>query len=211
MKTLIFGDVHGNLPAFELMLKHAGTVDKYISLGDIVNYLPWSNECVDLLISLKNCVKLIGNHDECFISGTYSGENQLVKCFFDFCIPHFARRHDLEKFENQHVFLDVTYTHTLEDRYIYPDTSLDLDGNYVIGHSHHQFRRESNTFFLINAGSVGQNRKFINVIDYLIHDSSTNTYEMRHFVYDIEIITSTMKALHYPGECIDYYASKARA
>jgi hypothetical protein len=47
MRILIYSDVHNNLPAFEQMLKEVVHCEAYISLGDLVNYGPWSNECVD--------------------------------------------------------------------------------------------------------------------------------------------------------------------
>ena len=69
MRTAIYSDIHGNLPALELAIKDSVAVDGYIILGDVVNYGPWSNECVELIESLKNCTKLVGNHEVYFIEG----------------------------------------------------------------------------------------------------------------------------------------------
>ena len=82
MKVLVYSDVHGNLPAFETMLKHAGECDQYICLGDLVNYGPWSNECVDLALSLPSSIILMGNHEEAYLQGRYPGTNPLVQQFF---------------------------------------------------------------------------------------------------------------------------------
>ena len=81
MKILIYSDVHGNLPAFEKMLKEEGSCDGYICLGDLVNYAPWSNECVDLAISLPNSILIMGNHEKAFINEFYPGTNPLVQDF----------------------------------------------------------------------------------------------------------------------------------
>ena len=96
MKTLIYSDVHGNLPAFEAVLKDAGRCDQYICLGDLVNYGPWSNECVELALSLPNSVFLMGNHEEAFIQGSYPGNNPLVKSFFEKCHLGFNRINEIK-------------------------------------------------------------------------------------------------------------------
>jgi len=53
VKVLVISDVHGNLPALERVLDNNNDVDLVISLGDVVNYGPWSNECVQLLQAHK--------------------------------------------------------------------------------------------------------------------------------------------------------------
>jgi len=68
----IFSDIHSNLHALEAVLKYfkkAG-VERYIFCGDIVGYGPKPNECIDLLLDLKNlqCVK--GNHDAAVLGET---------------------------------------------------------------------------------------------------------------------------------------------
>ena len=88
MKILIYSDVHGNLPAFEKMIKAEKDCEQYICLGDLVNYAPWSNACVDLALSLPNAVLIMGNHEEAFLNRKYNGSNELVKLFkLISCIP----------------------------------------------------------------------------------------------------------------------------
>src|SRR5258708_20926134 len=92
-KVLIFSDVHGNLPAFELMLEKEKGVDLYISLGDVVNYGPWSNECVELLESLKPVVKLLGNHDRYFLDGEIKEQtSEVCSLSFKHTFPPFNYR-----------------------------------------------------------------------------------------------------------------------
>ena len=53
MKIGIFSDIHGNLIALEKVLKDEKDLEEYIILGDVVNYGPWSNECVQILETLN--------------------------------------------------------------------------------------------------------------------------------------------------------------
>ncbi len=210
MRVAIFSDIHGNLPAFEIMLKDAGKVDLYVSLGDVVDFGPWSNECVDLLESLDNCIKILGNHEEFFISGKYEGEKQIVKSFFDFCILDFTNFVPLKSYIKSYILGKYTFSHTLDDLYIYPDSKINLSKNYIIGHSHYQFIIKSNGFALINPGSVGQNREFIDVINYLILDVEKDEIENKKIPYNVDLVIDQMKKMKYPKECIEYYNKKKR-
>jgi predicted phosphodiesterase len=82
MNILIFSDIYGNLPAFEKLLKVESGVDGYINLGDVVNYAPWSNECVEIIAGLKNCYNIKGNHEDYFITNKCDVVNPLVLDFF---------------------------------------------------------------------------------------------------------------------------------
>lgn len=210
MKIAIFSDIHGNLPAFETMLKNAGRVDQYISLGDIVNYGPWNNECVRLLMSLKNCIKLKGNADKYFILNKHTGSSKIAKAFFKICIKNFSEVESLKTFKKEYVLDDFTLSHTIDNQYIYPDSKISLSKNWIVGHSHYQFQLKSNGFALYNPGSVGQNRKYINVIDYLIYDSEKKKFEMRNIPYNVDAVIKKMKARKYPDICVKYYEDKKR-
>ena len=210
MKVAIFSDIHGNLPAFEIMLKDAGKVDLYVSLGDVVDFGPWSNECVDLLEGLDNCIKILGNHEEFFLSGKYEGSKQIVKSFFDFCIKDFTNFAPLKSYIKSYTLGKYTLSHTLDDLYIYPDSKINFSKNYIIGHSHYQFRIKSNDFTLISPGSVGQNREFINVINYLIFDVEKDRIENKKVPYNVDSVINEMKKKKYPKECIEYYDKKKR-
>ena len=84
MKLAVISDIHGNLPAFKKALgiiSNLKKVDQYIFLGDIVGYGPWSNECVEIVKSIKNCIKIRGNHEEYFIKGECDKKNLLAQSF----------------------------------------------------------------------------------------------------------------------------------
>lgn len=62
MRYLLVSDIHGNLPAFEAVLKDAPRGLPVWCLGDLVGYGPNPNECIELLQSLDHeCI--VGNHD----------------------------------------------------------------------------------------------------------------------------------------------------
>jgi len=66
MRTLVAGDIHGNLPALEQALERAHFdpgADRLISLGDVYNGHPYSAECVELLMGVEDLVWCLGNHD----------------------------------------------------------------------------------------------------------------------------------------------------
>ena len=208
MKVLIYSDVHGNLPAFEKMLKEEESCDGYICLGDLVNYGPWSNECVDLAVSLPNSILIMGNHEEAFINGFYPGTNPLVKDFFKMTFSNFKRKEIITSFVAESKLDAFICTHTINNSYIFPDTEVILDNNYIIGHSHHQFQYNNNNFTLYNSGSVGQNRKYINEINYLMYDSDSKSIAMKSIIYNIDIVVNEMIQLSYPKDCINYYRNK---
>jgi diadenosine tetraphosphatase ApaH/serine/threonine PP2A family protein phosphatase len=60
----IVSDIHANLPAFEAVMQHIGTlgIERVICLGDLVGYGPKPGQCLDLAI--RRCdVVVTGNHE----------------------------------------------------------------------------------------------------------------------------------------------------
>ena len=69
MRILIIGDIHGNLISLEKLLKiEESNYDLLVCHGDIVNYGPWSNECVELLRLKQNSI-ILNNNFDCPIGG----------------------------------------------------------------------------------------------------------------------------------------------
>lgn len=214
MRVLIFGDIHGNLVALEKVLQQAGPeVDMIVSHGDVVNYGPWSNECVQLLQSIQ-CTCLLGNHESYFIEGIYPGENKIAQAFFNHCYASFNQQELISTYGESVKVGDFEIRHTVNNQYVFPDTDLNelkLQKNYIIGHSHHQFSAENILGKkLINTGSVGQNRKYINVVNYVIYNTYTKDIKLEAIVYDINPVINKMKSEGYPKICLDYYLEKKR-
>ena len=210
MKIAFFSDIHGNLPALETAIKEAGNLDGYIVLGDVVNYGPWSNECVKMIETLPNCTKIRGNHEVYFIEGKCDCDNYLANEFFNHCYGNFGEFSLIETYKVESQFENYICTHTIEDEYIFNDTEISLDKNYIIGHSHRQYKIENNGYSLLNPGSVGQNRQYINEINFMIYNTKSDEVDFHSVLYDIDIVINQMKKMDYPQVCIDYYKNKPR-
>ena len=61
-RIFVFGDVHGNRPAFEAVLAQADGCEAFWCVGDTVGYGPFPNECVRKVEEL-GAVSVAGNHD----------------------------------------------------------------------------------------------------------------------------------------------------
>ncbi len=214
MKIVVFGDLHGNLPALEkLLLLEKNNYDLIVCHGDVVNYAPWSNECVQLLDNLNNAILLKGNHEDNYLKKVYSGSNKVAQTFFKACFSDFNEFLKIEKYNEEFKVGNFIIRHTLSDKYIYPDTNLscfNIENNYIIGHSHYAFDRTINNFNIINTGSLGQNREYINVSDYVVYDTKSNTVELKSFKNDIDLVINEMQDRKYPDLCLEYYKNKKR-
>lgn len=210
MNALIFGDIHGNLPALEKLLDNEGVdFDMIICHGDVVNYGPWSNETVQLLDQLENLTVLKGNHEEFFLRGNYEGSHPVANKFFEFCYPSFNSHSIIENYSNEVKVGNYIVKHTIKDKYIFEDTAIkSLDANYIIGHSHYQFSRKISQYSLINTGSVGQNRQYINLISYLTYNLDSGEVLLKNIKYDHKYLIREMKSRGYPKDCVAYYQNK---
>ena len=67
MKRFCIGDIHGRLDALNSVLKQAKfdfKKDKLIVLGDVCDGGEQTKECIDILLKVKHCIFILGNHDE---------------------------------------------------------------------------------------------------------------------------------------------------
>lgn len=208
MKVLVISDVHGNLPAIEFVLDKEKDFDLLISLGDVVNYGPWSNECVALLETLKNKILLKGNHEDAFITGNYPGNHPIAKAFYEFCYPKFTEKITIENYMDNYQFKGFNFCHTINNNYVFEDTDISVDKNYFIGHSHRIFKRAIDGFTVVNTGSVGQNRVNINEVNYALFYPDENKIELKIPFFSSEKLINQMKIDKYPLICMDYILSK---
>ena len=216
MIITVFGDVHGNLIALEKLFKiEKCQTDLFVCHGDVVNYGPWSNDCVAFLDYQKCCKLLKGNHEKYFINAHYDGTNIIARSFFDFCFDKFKNDNSkiIAKYEDSFEIANFKIEHTIFDNYIFADSDIsgnEIFKNFIIGHSHQQYERELSSFKIFNTGSLGQNRSFINVCNYLKVDTETNLVTLKKFTHDIDLVIKQMKTDKYPVICTDYYLSKNR-
>lgn len=211
MRILILGDIHANLPAFEFVLESEKNIDRKIILGDLINYGPWNNECAELARTLQNCTYILGNHEKYFINkNTREIKNILVKKFYQHCVKDFKYIDFLKKFKIKAKIDNYIYKHTIFNKYIFPETKVKILNNYVIGHSQIQFKKKIGNKFIINPGSVGQNRKNLNIIEYAIYDTEKKFFIMKKKFFENKFIINEMKKKKFPTECIDYYRKKIK-
>jgi predicted phosphodiesterase len=208
----IFSDVHGNLPALERFVEATrSTADAYLCLGDVVNYGPWNDECLEIVRSLPGIVYLQGNHERLFLEiDDPKTEKPLVRDFYSHSRRFFSRKELLGDLAATCDLGDYRCTHTIDGRYVYADTRIEISRNYIIGHSHHQFEILRGGRRLVNSGSVGQNRSCIDVISYLLFDSTTGKPTLCEEPSPIDQFVRELVARQYPKHCVDYYLSKRR-
>lgn len=63
MRILIISDVHANITALEAVLGAAAPFDSVWCLGDIIDYGPDPNECVERIRDLPQLTCIFGNHE----------------------------------------------------------------------------------------------------------------------------------------------------
>ena len=156
-------------------------------------------------------ILLEGNHERIFLGlDPLSHEIPLVQQFTNHVLPDFNRREQITGLLQDYRLGDYICTHTIDNQRVYRDTQIEVTENYIIGHTHHQFRIERSGKTIVNVGSVGQNRAFIDVLNYVLFDARTQQIELCEQVYDFDRFLNEMIARRYPQPCIDYYASKKR-
>ncbi|MBR3669980.1 MAG: metallophosphoesterase family protein, partial [Fibrobacter sp.] len=68
MRLALLSDIHANVTALNAVLEEVGRrhVDKFVLLGDLVNYGMRPNEIVDMIRSMddKFVAKIWGNHEK---------------------------------------------------------------------------------------------------------------------------------------------------
>jgi len=212
MRVAVFSDVHANLIALEQFVRSTkDVVDEYLCLGDVVNYGPWNDECIDVVMNLPGITILEGNHERLFLgTDDVTREIPLVQDFFHHSNTFFSNRDLISDLPKQCQLGQFECIHSLGDYSIYPNTSIDITCNHMIGHSHHQFKSEHSGYMLVNPGSIGQNRKWIDMLDYLVIDLESQEIQMQSKPYDFNLFLSELYQRHYPKNCIAYYANKPR-
>lgn len=181
-------------------------------LGDVVDFGPWNDECLEIVCSLPGILYLEGNHERLFLGKiSIEAEKALVRGFYNASIRNFTRFDLIRDLAESQQLDSFTCSHTIgKTQYIYPDTEIEIERDYIIGHSHHQFRISRSGKEIINCGSIGQNRKWIDAINYALWDSSNYEIILCEQFYPFDMLIEEMRHQGYPKNCIDYYKNKPR-
>ncbi len=209
MKVAIISDIHGNLPALEAVVLKIRDVDAVMCLGDVVNYGPWSDACLELLQTLPGLTLLEGNHEALFLGKEpLEHELPLVQQFYHASFARFTRRDLIENLPLKAALDGYFCAHTLHGQKIYQDTDVVPPGDCFIGHTHHAFHVERHGSQVVNPGSVGQNRKRLDMACYALFDTATRKVDLGQVAYPVSVLLNEMKTLNYPPECLAYFQSK---
>jgi len=212
MRVSVFGDVHGNLVALETFVAATqDIVDAYLCLGDVVDYGPWNDDCLEIVLQLPGIRVLEGNHERLFAGAeSVDHESALAQAFFRRSRQFFSRGDLIAGLPLRAKLGLFECVHTIDGRYIYRDSPIDIACDYMVGHTHHQFTIDRSGFVIVNPGSVGQNREWIDMVDFLILDTESGEVQMHAVPYNVDQFLSELRLRHYPEECVRYYASKPR-
>lgn len=216
MRILLIADIHANYEALETVLDIPH--DRAICLGDIVDYGPEPDKCIDLL-RMKGIPVIRGNHDnavafkaDCQCGYKYkhlsiatreytweildrSGIEYLQK------LPFLIR----ENIDGKSLYLTHASPRSMFE-YIKPETTDDKIQNMineamepvkaeflVIGHSHIPMYRNLGALTIINPGSVGQPRDGDPRASCAIFDTENGKTEHLRLDYDIDSVCAKIK------------------
>ena len=76
MKTFVMGDIHGNFKALKQCLvrsKFNKEKNRLMVLGDVCDGYPETKQCIEELLTIKDLIYVIGNHDLWFLEFIVNG------------------------------------------------------------------------------------------------------------------------------------------
>ncbi len=225
MRLAVFGDIHGNLPAFEAMLKdiQAQSPDALLCLGDVAADGAWPRECIRLLASL-NCPVVLGNADEDMLEprpfearGLFAnereiydldewGREQLTGAELELLrgyqptveLPGLLAFHGSP--ESCRESIEAT---TQEARLAELRSAFGSQAVWVGGHTHAPLLRTLDGWRLLNPGSVGlayeeRSERYVNVnrAEYLLLDGTQ--VQLRRVSYDVRAVQDGIRERKMP-------------
>lgn len=203
MKVGIFGDIHGNIYAFEKVWKSLlrESCDLYCFVGDICGYYYYQNEVIEILKEKRDLISVAGNHDEIFLKILKNSklEEQYRKNFGKsysilkeniteknlMFLKKLPQKYFLDDYQIA-IFHGSPWNHLNE--YIYPTNSLtrfrQLSYKFIfLGHTHYPMDRTINSIRVINPGSSGQPRD-CNLVSYAVLDYNSGKVKFKRIVYN---------------------------
>ncbi|WP_410507698.1 metallophosphoesterase family protein [Methanosarcina hadiensis] len=211
MKLLLIADIHANLEALQAVLKVPH--DRAICLGDIVDYGPDPDRCIDLL-QKKDIPTIRGNHDnavafkvDCQCGYKYKHLSVATREYtweiLDRSRIEYLQRLPLlikEEIDGKKLYLTHASPRSIYE-YIKPETPDEeiqsmIDGAaepvevefLAVGHSHIPMNRKLGSLTIINPGSVGQPRDGDTRAGCAVFDTETREMEFLRLEYDIDAV-----------------------
>lgn len=215
MKTLLISDIHGNYEALKKVISLENW-DKIYCMGDIVDYGPSNQECVDLIRKKADLI-VRGNHDNAVAFGVDCGCGYEIKD-----LSQEVRKVTVENLtqESKKYLINLPITDKINDhllvhasqndlfKYLKPDTNKeefeefkDVKQDLIfLGHTHLQMDREIYGKRFINPGSLGQPRDGDTRAAYAVLEDGEITFHRME--YDIESVIEEIKAKNLPDRVI---------
>jgi putative phosphoesterase len=216
MKLLLIADIHSNYEALKTVLEVPH--DRVICLGDIVDYGPEPDKCIDLLRE-KVIPTIRGNHDN---AGAFK-----VDCRCGYKYKHLSivtREYTWEVLETSRIACLQKLSFLIKEKidgkrfylthgsprsvfeYIKSETQDDVIRNMidevmepieadflVIGHSHVPMDRKLGDLTILNSGSVGQPRDGDSRASCVVFDTECEKAEFLRLDYDIDAVCAKIK------------------
>jgi putative phosphoesterase len=228
MKLIVLGDIHGNLPALEVVLREcrAEGYDLIVHTGDLVGFAPFPNETVRLIRG-ERIDGVRGNLDESVSAGAadFGGHGRDARTRR---LERLAYVWTLERTERQaRAFLaDLPFEQRHEPSgrrtVLVHANPIDLsacmwedrDQDYfremgeaadadvlVFGHTHRPYHRIVDGRHFVNAGSVGYTDGSDPRTGYVVINLNGNVeVQFRKFPYDVERLLRAMRERRFPQE-----------
>jgi putative phosphoesterase len=215
MKIGIFGDIHGNLYAFEKIyeLLKKESCDMHVFTGDVCGYYYQQNEVIDILREIPNLQSVAGNHDIMFLESLEDPYflmhySKNFSCTFDLLQGNIsgANLTFLKNLREELLLheLNIAVYHGSPWRpfveYVYPDSPLDRFEEVpfevvFLGHTHHPMDRTHAGVRVINPGSAGQPRDR-GWPSFALYDTETKKTEIKRVPYDVNPLIRDIKNMN---------------
>lgn len=213
MKVALISDVHGNIVAFEEVLKDAKEqgVERYIFLGDLVTDFPSTNEIIEKVRQLE-AYAIKGNREQYLLQYDKTKndnkwntlQNRSISCFYNK-----LTKENIEYIRNlpeqlvieiegikiravhgsPYMISDLIYFNTPKMDQVFKDLKEDI---LVYGHNHNLAEYEKrNDKYVIQAGVVGMHNNEMNQSQYTILEIISGKVikiEHRNIKYDIKLL-----------------------
>jgi putative phosphoesterase len=216
MKILLISDIHGNYEALQSVLKVPH--DMAICLGDIVDYGPDPDRCIDV-IRTREIPTIRGNHDnavafkvDCQCGYRYKHLSVATREYTWKILDRSEIEYlqilpplITEEIDGKKLYLTHASPRSMFE-YIKPETPDEEILNMVneatepveaeflvVGHSHIPMNRKVGDLTIINPGSVGQPRDGDNRASCAVFDTECGKMEIIRREYDIDKVCAKIK------------------
>ena len=228
MKLIALGDIHGNLPALEVVLREcrAEGYDLIVHTGDLVGFAPFPNETVELVKGEK-IEGVRGDLDESVSAGAedFGGHGKdartrrLESLAYGWTLERTERRAraflaDLP-FERRHEPAGrrtvVVHANPIDlsacmwedrDQDYFREMGEAADADVLVfGHTHRPYHRIVDGRHFVNAGSVGYPAGDDPRTGYVvINVNGSVEVQYRRFPYDVERLIQVMRDRRFPHD-----------